>query len=142
MSKFIIAKKGKVPVGIIIVGILLIVVGIFLMTSEMSERRFGDSDFDLFAKKAAPVLIIMSGAIVIASSMGTAGKTFINVFDDKVEGVGLINGKPQSFVFYSYQNFSLLKQGSQLCVFCNGVGYNIALAAEDTDYILGLYKRK
>lgn len=141
MSKLIIAKKGRIPIYVIILSILCIGIGIWMLCSGMTERHFGDSDFDEFTKKVVPMLIIMAGVVMFGSANGTAAKTFINVFDDRVEGVGLIGGKPQSFVFYAYQRYTLLKQGSQLCVFCNGIGYNIALTSEETDEILRLHRR-
>lgn len=115
----------------VLVGILFIVVGFALIASGSMERKFGDSDFDLFAKVAAPILMLMAGGGLLGSSYGTVSKTMINLYDDHVEGVGLINNKPQAFYFQKYQNYTLLKQGSQLCVFCDGVGYNIPLSAAD-----------
>ncbi len=141
MSNLLISKKGKVPGGMLVAGAIFIGIGVFILVSGLSKTGWRDSDFMALIKNALPFLFIIGGGAMMASAKGTYGRTYINLFNDRVEGIGISNGKALNFVFTQAQVYRILKQGSKICVFCNGVGFDICLSEDDAAQVYHCFMR-
>lgn len=120
------------PKALLIAGILCIAFCFYAFASGMTKHHFGDSDFEDMAKKAAPILTGMLGLICIVGSF-SSGKTYVMVYDDHIEGVGIGKGAfaPHTFHFANNLNYTVQQSGSMLKVSCGNETYSISLTAAD-----------
>ncbi len=141
MSNLLISKKSKTPNGIVVAAIIFIAVGVFALMTGLTESDRRDSDIMALLKAALPFLCIFGGAAIFVYAKATFGKIYINLYADRVEGIGLCAGKTQSFIFTKAQDYRVLKQNGKICVFCNGVGFDIPLPEIDAAAVYNCYMK-
>jgi len=136
MSRLLISKKGVSSKLLILFGLFFIVITVLSFAMGSTERHFADSDFDAMVKIAAPILTGISGILCIARS-SAQGKTYINVYDDHVEGVGLSKAilTQHNFHFNKTMNYTVQISGSQVKVSCGAEAYQIFLTAADAQQV-------
>lgn len=136
MPRLLISKKGRTPLPALIVGLLSIVTSVAFFATGLTKSRFGDSDFEKFAKGAAPVLILFAGLLLLMGAFAYA-KTCINVYDDHIEGVGVAKGalRTQRFYFDRSMHYTVQQSGSNVSVSCNGMSYSVSLSAQDAQEV-------
>lgn len=136
MSRFLISKKGRMPMVLMILGLVCIVACIGMFASGATEHHYGDSDFDDFSKAAAPIMLAMAGLLCVVSAY-SYGKTSVSVYDDHIEGVGV--GKaalaPHSFYFAKNLNYTVQQSKGQLKISCGSETYTVSLTPADAQAV-------
>ena len=138
MPRLLISKKGVLPKPLLFLGIAFIFLCVMFFALGLTERHFGDSEFTEIAKVAAPILMGIAGMFCLVSAFAFT-KTYICVYDDHVEGVGIGKGAlaPHNFCFGKNLNYTVQRSGGQLKVSCGSETYTVALTAADAQQVYG-----
>lgn len=140
MSRMLISKKSTKPGILVGMCVLLIIIGIMLFaTSDGPYAMLGDDADDArLISKLAPILCLVAAVFVGASAAGY-GKSYINIYDDHIEGIGLLSKggmRAQSFHLYSGQYNVALEGTAYVCVKANGQSYYMHFSEEDARQIM------
>ena len=140
MGTILVSKKGKAPLSLIFAGFLFVIIGIWLFLTD--KEAFTRDDTAKFVLKIAPVITSCT-AIFFFLTAKSYSKTYITIYDDKIEGVGTC-GKGglfgHSFHFDSRTKYTVTLERSFICVNANDVRYYISLSADDAKDVMRAVK--
>lgn len=140
MSRMLLSKKGTKPGILVGMCVLFIIIGIMLFaTSDGPFAMLGDDADDArLISKAAPALCLVAAVFVGAAVMGY-GKAHINIYDDHIEGSGLLSKggmRTQSFNLRNGQYNVVTEGTTYICVKANGQNYYMHFSEEDARQIM------
>jgi len=132
MSQLRVTKKATLSGLQTFAPLLLLGCVVLMFATGATEHRFGDSETDEFVRILPVVLLAMAGLLMFVNNAKCKG-TYISVYDDHVEGVGIApNGfNSQSFRFEKSSHYVLHPQKNRLSVACGGVSLNVFLNDQD-----------
>ena len=131
MSRLLVSKKGRAPVFYMCTGTIFIVVGIWMLINR--GGAFNLDDAAEFVVNMAPFALLLAG-ILFGITAWSYSKTYITIYEDRVEGVGTC-GKGglscQSFHFDSRTKYVITAERSFVCVNVNDIRYYVSLSSLD-----------
>lgn len=140
MNRMILSKKCTKP-GILM-GMCFIFAGVGVLMFIFNDSPFamlGDgADFARFMSLAAPVLCIVA-AIFVGASAGRYGSAYINIYDDHIEGNGLLSKggmRAQNFNLMNGQYNIAMEGTTYICVRGNGASYYLHFTEEDAKQVI------
>ncbi len=140
MSRMLISKKGTKP-GILVVFciILAVVGGLMFLTSDSPFAMLGNgADFARIMSILAPIACIVA-AIFVGATAGRYGQTYINIYDDHIEGFGLLtkgSQRGQNFHLPRHACNVTVEGNSYICVRSDGANYYMHFDAADVQQIM------
>lgn len=136
MGKLLIEKKGHMPKALLLVGLVALALCVWYYAEGMYEHRYGDTEFQDLVKIAGPILLFMSGVLCTAKCYHHS-KTYIRVYDDHIEGMGITKGAmaPHSFHFAKHMNYTVHVSNADLRVNCGSESYSIGLTNADAQAV-------
>ena len=141
MNRLIISKKGNAPGVAKFMILLLIAVGLLAVLTN-TGMPFNPSDTEEMMYYAStvglPILCLMVSAFMFGC-VCRYGKTYIEVYDDRIEGIGVNNdgffGKlgntASSFCYTSADKYTVTLDGSFVCIDCNGAKLYLHFPEQD-----------
>lgn len=140
MNRMILSKKGTKPGVLVGMCIILAAVGVlmFIFNDSPFAMLADGADFARFMSLAAPALCIVA-AIFVGACAGRYGSAYINIYDDHIEGNGLLSKggmRAQNFSLMNGQYTIAVEGTTYICVQCNGTNYYLHFTEEDAKQVV------
>ena len=142
MSTILVSKRGKAPFSLLLTGLIFAAVGIWLFLTD--EDAFTRDDTARFVLKIAPFALLCT-AIFFAITAKSYSKTYITLYDDRIEGIGSCGKggiRTQSFHFDSRTNYKVSLERNFICVNANDMRFYISLAEPDAKDVMRAFTHK
>jgi len=129
MNNLIISKKCKKPGIAVFFIVLFIAVGaITLLTNTGKPFAASDAEETMYYLSTVGLPILcLAGAAFMLACISRYSKSYIKVYDDHIEGVGVNNGfmgklgnTASAFNYRNSDRYTATLDGSFVCIDCNG----------------------
>lgn len=118
---------------LLIAGAIAVILGIvFLNNGDFEGHKRGNSNADDAIMNFLPALFVLMGILCFVQS-SIISKSYINVYDDHIEGAALSAGgfTVKKFHFTKDMRYTVQQDGAAVKVSCGGKVYRIKLTAAD-----------
>lgn len=138
MSNLIISKKSIIPAANIIFTILGAIITVLNIYTSGFDADFGSEvEFHEVVSFASPFVLLVVTAFMLGSSL-RYNKSYINIYNDHIEGYGVcgkFGNTAQSFNLSQRDFYTITREGSYICINCNGKNYYLCFSDADANQI-------